>query len=164
MRIDDMTFDDIFERLIDHEGGYVFDKNDTGGETKFGISKRSYPDVDIKNLTLENAKHIYIMDFWKPLNGDKLYDGVAFQLFDFAVHSGCTTAIRIYQRSLGVADDGYFGPHSLEMAKSISEPDQIMRLIAERMRYMVKSKTWKHHGAGWINRMAKNLYLGAEDS
>lgn len=159
-----MTFDDIFERLIGSEGGYIWDKNDAGGETNWGISKRSYPNVDIKNLTQVGAKKIYLDDFWEPLNGNELFDGVAFQLFDFAVNSSPTTAIRFYQTSLGVAADGHFGPHSLEVSKSITESDQIMRIVAERIKFMVKCRGWKDFGAGWMNRMAKNLYYGAEDS
>ena len=45
-------FDAAFKALIDHEGGYVNHPKDPGGETKFGISKRSYPTLDIAALTL----------------------------------------------------------------------------------------------------------------
>ena len=50
------TFDEIIGLTLDHEGGYVHDPKDLGGETNFGIAKRFYPDVDIKNLTKEGAK------------------------------------------------------------------------------------------------------------
>lgn len=159
-----MIFHEMFDRLHGHEGGYVNDKNDSGMETNWGISKRSYPHLDIKNLTKEQAKTIYFKDFWTPLKGDDMYDGVAWQLLDFAVNSGLGTAIRIYQRAIGVADDGHFGPHSLAAANKMSESDQIMRLVAERLRFMVKCKSWQHHGGGWVNRMAKNLYYGSDDS
>lgn len=159
-----MTFDEMFDRLLGHEGGYSNDPKDAGGQTRWGISKRSYPHIDIKNLTQTGAKQIYLRDFWEPLQGDKLYDRVAWQLLDFAVNSGLGTAIRVYQRALGVADDGEFGPHSLAASRSMSESDQIMRVVAERMRFMVKCKGWKDFGGGWMNRMAKNLYFGAEDS
>jgi len=49
-------FDEIIEVVLEHEGGYVNDPDDPGGETNFGIAKRSHPDVDIKNLTKEGAK------------------------------------------------------------------------------------------------------------
>ncbi len=159
-----MYFEGIFDRLLGHEGGYVNDPKDLGGETNWGISKRSYPTLDIKNLSREQAKAIYLKDFWTPLNGEQLYDGVAWQLFDMAVNSGIGAAIRTYQKAIGVVDDGHFGPHSLEVSKTISEPDQIMRFISERIKFMVKCKTWATHGAGWMNRMAANLYYGAADS
>ena len=56
------TFDHCIELVLGHEGGYVDDPNDAGGETNWGISKRAYKDVDIKNLTKEEAKAIYKKD------------------------------------------------------------------------------------------------------
>lgn len=159
-----MNFETAFNRLLGHEGGYVNDPNDPGGETNWGISKRSYPNLDIKNLKRDDAKDIYHRDFWNRINADKLHDGVAFQLLDFAINSGIDTAIRKYQRALGVADDGHFGPRSLNAAQTMTETDQIMRLIAERIDFMVRLRNWPHHGAGWMRRMASNLRYGADDS
>jgi len=159
-----MTFDDMFERLLGHEGGYVCDKNDPGGATKFGVSKRSYPHIDIKNLSLDAAKAIYYRDFWLPISGDSLYDGVAFQLLDFSINSGIGNAVRAYQRALGVLDDGHFGPGSLAAAKAMSETDQIMRLVAERLKFMTKCSAWSSFSKGWVLRMSANLYYGAQDS
>ena len=51
-------FNEIIEKVLEHEGGYVNDPKDLGGETKYGITKRFYPDIDIKNLTIEQAKDI----------------------------------------------------------------------------------------------------------
>ena len=57
-------FDEIIEVVLEHEGGYVNDPKDPGGETNFGIAKRSHPDVDIKNLTKEGDKEIYKEVYW----------------------------------------------------------------------------------------------------
>ncbi|MBI5843910.1 MAG: hypothetical protein HZB23_04475 [Deltaproteobacteria bacterium] len=46
-----------------HEGGYVNDPADPGGETRFGISRRAYPNEDIKALTRERAAEIYYRDY-----------------------------------------------------------------------------------------------------
>lgn len=159
-----MTFDGAFDRLIGHEGGYTPGLGDPGGETNWGISKREYPHLDIKSLTRAQARDIYCRDFWDRLNGDKLFDGVAFQLFDFAVNSGIGTAIRYYQRALGVADDGHWGPHSQQAASAMSESDQIMRLLAERLDFMTKLKNWPTASRGWTRRVAVNLRYGAIDS
>ena len=59
-----MMFEEAFQILMDHEGGYANAKYDRGGETKYGISKRQYPDLDIENLTLEQARSIYFKDYW----------------------------------------------------------------------------------------------------
>lgn len=159
-----MNFDNAFDRLMGHEDGYVNDPNDPGGETKWGVSKRSYPDLDIKNLTRDDAKVIFRRDFWDRIHAEKLPDGVAWQASDFAYHSGPETAVRYLQRALGVADDGYWGPVSQAAAEAMSESDAIMRLVAQRLRFMTKRVNWPHHGKGWVNRMADNLEYGAMDS
>lgn len=159
-----MNFDIALDRLMDHEGGYVNDPNDPGGETKWGVSKRSYPDLDIKNLSKEDAKVIFRRDFWDRINGDKVHDGVAWQLADFAYHSGPETAVRYYQRALGVADDGRWGPVSMKAAETMSESDQIQLIVAERLDFMTRLRNWPNHGRGWARRMAQNLRFGAKDS
>ena len=159
-----VNFDLAFDRLMGHEGGYVNDPKDPGGETNWGISKRSYPDEDIPNLTRERAKEIWARDFWYRVSADTLPDGVAFQLSDFAYNSGADTAIRYYQRALGVADDGYWGPVSQGAANAMSESDQILRLNAERLDFMTRLKHWPDFSRGWARRIAGNLRFGAIDS
>jgi len=66
------AFDKAFEILIGHEGGYVNDVNDRGGETRYGISKRAYPHIDIANLTLAQAKEIYRTDYWDKVKCSSL--------------------------------------------------------------------------------------------
>lgn len=159
-----MNFDVAFDRLLGAEGAYVNDPNDPGGETKWGISKRSYPDEDIANLTKERAKFLYRKDFWDVLGGDGLPSAVAFQTFDFAVSSGCSTAIRYLQRSLGVADDGHWGPKSLAAASSTSTTDTILRLNALRLDYMTRLENWPSFSRGWARRISANLLFGADDT
>jgi lysozyme family protein len=159
-----MNFDTSIERILGHEGKYVHNPVDPGGETNWGISKRSYPHLNIEALTREQAIEIYRTDFWAKVNGADLYDGVAYQALDFAVHSGINTATRYLQRALGVADDGHFGPMSLAASKAMSESDQIMLLIAERLDFTRKLQGWKEFGLGWVGRMASNLRYGAMDS
>ena len=159
-----MTFDVAFDRLIGHEGGYSNNPKDPGGETNWGISKRSYPHLNIKTLTRGEAREIYRADFWKRVNADKLPDGVAFQLFDFAVNSGIETAVRYLQRAVGVADDGHWGAVSQKAADATSETDMIMLLNAERLDFMTRLKNWPDAGKGWARRIVGNLRYGAKDS
>lgn len=159
-----MTFDIAFDRVIGAEGGYSNDPNDPGGETNWGISKRSYPNVNIKDLTKEEAKLIYHHDFWLRISADSLPDGVAFQVFDFAVNSGIETAIRYLQRAVHVADDGYWGPVSQQAVNSTSETDIIMELNAERLDFMTRLKNWRNASRGWARRIAQNLRYGSVDA
>ena len=161
---DGMAFDKAFDRLMGHEGGYVNNPADPGGETKWGISKRSYPDADIANLTREQAKAIYYEDFWQRIRADEMYNGVAFQALDFAINSGIETAVRKLQAAVGVADDGHWGPVTKAAVAAMSESDTIMRFVAERLDFWTRLSIWPQFGKGWARRAAQNLRYGAQDS
>ena len=158
-----VNFLKAINRVLGHEGGYVNDPKDPGGETNWGISKRSYPSIDIKNLTRNQAISIYYKDFWLKAHCEELSDGAGYQLLDSAVNSGISQSIRFAQRALGVSDDGIFGPHTLEAMRSTSEPKFIMLFLAERLDFMRKLKMWPRFGSGWAGRIAQNLRFGAED-
>jgi len=155
-----IDFNTAFDRIIGHEGGYVNNPSDPGGETKWGISKRSYPNLLIHDLTEEDARNIYKRDFWDVV---PTTDELRFQLFDFAVNSGIHIAIRYLQRALGVADDGYFGPISQLALTKYSEHELIMKLNAERLEFMTKLNGWNEFGRGWARRIAQNLRYGAQE-
>lgn len=111
-------FEDAIGMLLTDEGGYVNNPNDAGGETKFGITKRTYPNLDIKNLTVDTAKMIYRRDFWR-------FDGIISQplankIFNMYVNMG-HTAIKIAQRMTNMIDDGKWGPNT-EKAVNQQEP------------------------------------------
>jgi lysozyme family protein len=159
-----LTFDQVFDRVIGNEGGYVNNAADPGGETNWGIAKRSYPAVDIKGLTRLGARAIYRRDFWDRLGFDAFPSALVFQLFDFAVNSGLETAVRYLQRAVGVADDGHWGAVSAAAMQAMSPTDLILRLNAERLDYLTKLANWPDAGRGWARRIAANLRYGAEDT
>lgn len=161
-----MDFKTAIDRVLDHEGGYVNPKpsDDPGGETKFGISKRSYPNVDIKNLTREQAVEIYKRDFWDRVRAEEMPDAIAYQALDFAVNSGIGTAIRKLQFAAGVADDGHWGPVTRAAVASMDVNDLLMLYIAERMDFQRKLKNWLPNSGGWTARNAMNLRLAAKDN
>jgi len=157
-----MNFDDAFSRLLGNEGGYTNNPKDPGGETNWGISKRSYPGVDIARLTQAQAKEIYLRDFWDPV-GDA-DPAIKFQVFDFAVNSGIQTAIRKLQAAIGVADDGHWGSMSASKLASMDKNDVLMRFLAQRLRFWTALSIWPSFGKGWANRAASQLEYAAEDN
>lgn len=147
-----------------HEGEYTSGIGDPGGETKWGISKRSYPHLDIKNLTREHAKQIYLHDFWERAKSDDYDAAIAFQVFDAAVNSGLGNAIRFLQRAVGVADDGIVGPVTLGAIASRPVVDVLALFNAERLEFMTKLSVWPSFGKGWARRIAQNLRYGVDDA
>lgn len=169
-----IDFDLAFERLIGHEGIYTEDSRDpgnwTGGRvgagllkgTKFGVSAASYPDIDIKNLTLEQARTLYRRDFWDVIG--RAHPAIAFQVFDAAVNHGKGNAIRFLQRAVRVADDGDFGKLSQAALQRMETNDVLLRFLAFRFKFWAQLQKFDVYGRGWINRGAENLLLCAEDN
>lgn len=100
--------------LLKAEGGYVNDPADAGGETNYGITKKSYPMEDIKHITMDRVKDIYKRDYWDKVKGDEIKDQKsALMIFDFAVNAGVNTAVKLLQSILGLTQDGILGPMSI---------------------------------------------------
>lgn len=115
-----MTFPIAFEELILIEGGYNHDPFDRGGKTKFGVSQQSYPDLDIENLTLEDAQAIYRRDYWDALRLDQVdSDLISHEMFDTAVNMWVVVAAKCAQKAANLLSpgslkvDGLFGPRSV---------------------------------------------------
>lgn len=152
-----MTFEQAFQRLIGHEGGYVNHPSDPGGETNFGITKRSYPAEDIRGMTLARAKAIYLRDYWNAAGCGYVPEVARFDLFDMAVNSGVKPAIMAMQRAIGADADGVIGPNTLMLLDNIDGLRFRMRFNGYRLQLMSTLSTWPAFGRGWANRIAKNL-------
>jgi lysozyme family protein len=152
-----MNFDDSFAKLIGNEGGLVNNPADPGGQTKYGISKRSYPGEDIPSLTLERAKYLYQRDFWGPAGCDALPDALKFEMFDAAVNMGLRPAVKLLQLACGSFADGVLGPNTLQAVQSMEPAKTLRRLQAQRLRYYAGMVSWPAFGKGWVNRVANNM-------
>ena len=160
------NFSKYIERILGHEGGYSnrSPSADPGGETKWGISKRSYPNLDIKNLERWQAIDIYRRDFWTPVASLTPDSALQYQLLDTAINSGMGNATRMLQRALGVADDGHFGPLSQARLRVVDREDVVLSFIAERLMFMTSLSNWPHNSKGWARRIAENLQYVTEDN
>ena len=152
-----MTFDEAFAKTVNHEGGYVNDTRDPGGETKYGISKRAYPALDIAMLTLEDAEAIYRRDYWAPAGCDAVPDAIKSDLFDTAVNAGVGRAIRLLQRAVGAAEDGVIGPKTLAAINATDPLRLVARFNGARLAHLASLPTWQTFGRGWTLRVADNL-------
>ena len=148
-----MSFETAYQFTLGIEGGYVNDSRDPGLETKYGISKRSYPDIDIKALTLEQAQAIYKRDYWKAASCERMPPKIAVAVFDAAVHHGPKTAIKLLQRALKVADDGEYRrvTHGTLQSRDTNETLELM--LAHRAVYLTTCPAWPTYKVGWLKRL-----------
>ncbi len=159
----DAKFAKAIKVILAHEGGYVNDPNDLGGETNFGISKRSYPNVDIKNLTREQAVEIYHRDWWDRYKYGRIEDlDVATKVFDLSVNMGPVPAHKLLQEAVNftetesLAVDGIIGPMTLS-AVNQADPRQLvqaLRFLAAKRYYELARARPANRGflLGWLNR------------
>jgi len=118
-----VRFDDIIPLILEHEGGAKItkDKDDPGGTTKYGISQKAYPTMDIESLTEDDAKYIYFNDYWNPSKASHLPLKIRYIYFDMVVNMGKSRAVKILQRALNsrgskLKIDGGIGKNTLNAA------------------------------------------------
>ncbi len=152
-------FNDIIEVVLHHEGGYVNDPKDPGGETNFGIAKRSHPDVDIKNLTKDGAKEIYKEVYWDGNKVDELPEELKHIYFDMCVNQGKGRAVKILQQAANAKGanlkvDGGLGPMTLRAI--LKSKVELQRVRAYRVKYYADLVTRKpdleKFYFGWFRR------------
>lgn len=153
-----MTFDIAVAFILDREGGYTNDQHDPGGETKYGISKRAYPDLDIPSLTRSDATGIYRKHYWDACRCSELPGGLDLLTFDAAVNQGTDAAIKMLQRALKVKDDGVLGPVTMAAALASSK-DIATEYAAQRMLAYGLNPNFSRYGLGWSRRLMKAVAL-----
>ena len=150
-------FNEIIEVVLHHEGGYVNDPKDPGGETNFGIAKRSHPDVDIKNLTKDGAKEIYKEHYWDKNKVESLPEQLRHIFFDMCVNHGKSRGVKILQRAANAKGknlnvDGGLGPKTIAAMDGV----ELDRVRAYRIKYYADLVTRKpdleKFYYGWFRR------------
>lgn len=161
-----MIYSDAFRKavalILKHEGGYVNDPRDPGGETNFGISKRSYPHEDIARLTVERATELYFRDYWTAVRGEDLPAPLALVTFDMAVNAGVGAAVRLLQKTVGATVDGKMGPETITKAASLNDPAAAARRLSRRrIRYYASLSNWAidAYADSWTQRTLDTLVV-----
>lgn len=156
------------------EGELSLDPDDagnwTGGEkgkgelrgTKFGISAKAYPHLDIKSLSLSQARDIYERDYWTAAMCDRLPPRLAFVHFAFHLNTRPEYAAKCLQAAVGVARDGVIGPVTLRAAKRMDQNESVPNYLAEQALYYTKFKTFPEHGRGWLERVVRTAMEAAK--
>lgn len=161
------TFKIALQRVLKHEGGYVNDPRDTGGETNYGITKstaRTYGYTgSMKTIPMDVVERIYKAMYWDAMSCDSFHPAIAFQLFDAAVNHGLLNARKILQRAVAVKADGVIGPVSLAAIRKQPQFSLINLFNSERIAFYTAIANFNTYGKGWMNRMSENLRYAAGD-
>lgn len=138
-----MMFDLIIAKILQHEGGYVNDPDDLGGETKYGISKRSFPNVDIKNLTRQQAIEIYRKEYYEPLGIANFKNiNLALNYMDMAVNAGKVNAKKLLDQA-----------NTIKIATGGNIVDIYKSLRVDYYTKVAALRNNKKFLAGWLNRV-----------
>lgn len=159
-----MNFEQAFDVLLGHEGGFVDHKDDPGGATRYGITAavaRAHGYAGpMRDLPLAVARGIARTAYWDKVRADELPAALRYVVFDGAYHSGSAQSVKWLQRALGVADDGVIGQQTLAAAAACDPVATRARILGQRLRFLTGLKTWPSFGKGWARRMA-DLLLGS---
>lgn len=154
-----MNFDQAFQILLTHEGGYADDTalGDRGGKTRYGVTEAVARTAgyrgDMRELPLELAKQIYKREYWDAVRADELPTSIRYCVFDAAVNSGVGQSIKWLQRAAGVRDDGVLGPVTLAAVQQLDASALRMRMLAQRLRLMASLPSWPAFSRGWVSRV-----------
>jgi len=160
-------FSKIIPIILRNEGGYVNHPSDPGGETRYGICRLFYPDLDIKNLTKEKAIDIYYNDYWLPMNLEGIKDeNLVLQIYDHGVNTRSKSykfkiTIKMLQRIVNVVDDGIVGRNTL---KAINEAEfSVYDLFVKRrkifyMNLATKKPNLEVFLKGWLKRVDRTKF------
>lgn len=157
-----MKFSEAISIVLKHEGGYVNDPDDPGGETKYGISKRSFPQYDIKNLSQDDARDIYKRHYWDVSRAEKLKAELRLDYFDMVVNMGQRSAVKCLQKAVNnapgnkISVDGRIGPQTIKESNRLT----VKRLRSFRVLYyanlIMKKPTLEKYWYGWFKRSLQN--------
>ena len=159
------TFHAVKPHLLKHEGGYVDHPNDPGGATNMGVTRatlsnwRGYPvsKQEVRDLKVDEAIAIYKARYWDAVRGDELPGGVDYCVYDFAVNSGPSRAIKELQKVVGVEADGAIGRVTMGAVNRMLPASIINQLCDRRLSFMQRiqnGKLWRTFGKGWSRRVA----------
>lgn len=156
------NFKEYFPHLIKLEGGYVNDKNDKGGKTKYGITEdvwKRFGDASksIQDITIDDAEKITKSQYWDKVKGDDIISqSVAEVIADWAYNSGVSTALKYAQRIVNVEDDGKIGPKTLQAINKFNSKELFEQLKSKRESFyraiVFNNPSQSKFLKGWLNR------------
>lgn len=153
-----VSFNKAVEIVLASEGVFSDDPRDNGGTTKYGISQKAYPQLDIKSLTVEQAKALYKKDYWDKGKCELLTWPMALCLFDGLVNQG-PVVIKLMQMAVGVKADGLIGKMTVDRVNCLDDVQQGVALfMAMRAQRYAQLDDFPVYGKGWMKRLFDVYY------
>ncbi len=149
--------------MLQNEGAQGGSVCDPGLLTKYGISSRYNPDVDVERLTLEGAVELYKRRYWKAEYDEIPGEALAIKLFDFAVNAGHARAHRTLQRALNhllparrrLKVDGVLGERTLEALTALPESAVLDEFTVGIILFYAGRPHWERFKWGWVRRAVR---------
>ena len=164
----DLAYSKIFmkevAKVLDHEGGYSKDPDDAGGETKFGISKRAFPDTNILDLTKADAVKIYWEFYWKKYKISMLPEHLQGITFDMVVNKG-GRGVKILQKAANnknkkdklITVDGRIGRMTAEACQKLEIDRVVAYNVLHYAKIVQKKPSQMKFWYGWFRRGVSKL-------
>lgn len=155
------NFEKCLAELLKHEGGYVNHPQDPGGATNLGVTQavwedwidRAVSEDEMKALTPNKVAPLYREMYWDRIKADKLPAGVDYCVFDAAVNSGVSRAVKWLQTIANVPADGIIGAETLKQVLLTNPLMVIDKYSAIRLEFLKGRSTWTTFGKGWERRV-----------
>lgn len=169
------NFENCLKITLPFEGGYVNHPKDPGGPTNKGITQRTLSAYlgrpasvnDVKNISDQTVKAIYKNQYWDKVWADRLPKGVDLAVFDYAVNSGVSRAVKDLQRTIGCRADGVMGLLTIEKLEewmtTHGDEELVVAYCTRRYNFLKALRTWKTFGTGWTRRVMGNR-VGAQEN
>lgn len=162
------TYEEAITQVFKSEGGYTNESTDPGGPTNWGITiadaRKYWKDdataKDVKDMPKSVAEGIYIQHYARPIQYDLLPAGVDYSVLDYSINSGISRAVKTLQSVVGVTQDGFMGPLTLQALQHMDSVTTINEIWSHRLSYD-KSLThlWPTYGRGWTTRCSEGNAL-----
>lgn len=137
------------------EGVFSEDARDPGGTTKYGISQRAYPKLNVRELTQDQAAEIYRTDYWLRNACDRMPWWAALSVFDASVNQGPRPAAGLIQQAVGVHQDQIVGSQTLRAIASCDPLDGLSAFQTLRAYRYLNTVGFETFGRGWLRRLMR---------
>ncbi len=155
----EILFAEAVEDLLVIEGGFSDDPDDRGGRTRFGISSKWHPDVNLDELTREGAAKIYREEYWNPNRYDELPKNIGRKVFNAATNIGPSRANKMLQKAMGLKSedqDGKIGDDTIKTAHNKDSDIVVARIIKSQQKLydtiIKKTPSQEKWTNGWRKR------------